>query len=326
LSPYCDEFGGAVLNCTIDRYAYAFIEPRTDGKVVFRARDLASDEAFDHADEVAHAKLALHRGVYERVRRDFLGGEPMSMTITTTVDAPMGSGLGSSSALMVALVDAFRAHYDLPLGQYDLAHMAFEIERVDLKLAGGRQDQYAAAFGGCNFIEFFANDRVQVNPLRLPSWVGREVESSLVVCFSGRSRQSASIIEAQVAALSGHSTRTMDAMHQLKIDAVDMKRAMLLGDTAKMAEVLDRSWMAKKATSSSISNDHIDFLYTAARNAGAIAGKVSGAGGGGFMMFMTQPENRLDLIEALNAAGGSASAVKFSDAGSETWQAPAIRA
>lgn len=320
LSPYCDEFGGAVLNCTIDRYAYAFIEPRNDGRVVFRARDLGAEESFESADAVANAKLALHRGVYERMRRDYRDGEPLSLTITTTVDAPMGSGLGSSSALMVALIDAFRALYDLPLGQYEVAHLAFEIERVDLALAGGRQDQYAAAFGGCNFIEFFAKDRVQVNPLRLPAWVRSEVESSLVICFSGRSRESASIIKAQVAALTGHSTRTLDAMHQLKSDALDMKRAILLGDTLKMAEVLDRSWTAKKATSSNVSNDHIDTLYAAARGAGAIAGKVSGAGGGGFMMFMTAPEDRLGLVEALNASGGNASAVKFAETGSEAWQ------
>ena len=309
-----------MLNCTIDRYAYAFVEPRVDGRVLFRARDLGAEEHFDHPDEVSGSKLALHRGIYERVRRDYCGGEPLSLTLTTTVDAPMGSGLGSSSALMVALIEAFRALLDLPLGPYEVARLAFEIERIDLKLAGGRQDQYAAAFGGCNFIEFFANDRVQVNPLRLPAWVRSEFESSLVVCFSGRSRESASIIKAQVEALGSHSTRTMDAMHQLKADAVDMKRAVLLGDTRQMAEVLDRSWAAKKATSANISNDHIDFLYEKAMAAGAIAGKVSGAGGGGFMMFMVAPEDRLDLVEALNAAGGSASAVKFTDTGCEAWQ------
>src|SRR6266446_265398 len=187
LSPYCDEFGGAVLNITIDRFAYAFISPRDDGKVVFRARDLGREEVLEAAPQLPQASLLLHRGVYERMVRDYNAGRAISATITTAVDAPMGSGLGSSSALVVALVDAFRVLFGAPLGQYDVAHLAFEIERVDLGLAGGRQDQYAAAFGGTNFIEFLPNDRVIVNPLRVSDSARNELESSLVICFSGRS-------------------------------------------------------------------------------------------------------------------------------------------
>ncbi|MBV9509723.1 MAG: dehydrogenase [Caulobacteraceae bacterium] len=322
LSPYCEEYGGAVLNCTIDRYAYAFIQPRDDGRVMFRARDLGAEECFDSPADVARGALALHRGVYQRVVRDFCGGFGPSVTITTTIDAPAGSGLGSSSALVVALVDAFRAHVDLPLGQYEIAHLAFEIERLDLGLAGGRQDQYAAAFGGANFIEFFGADRVLVNPLRVPARILNEVESSLVVCFTGRSRESAAIIETQVANINARSPEAMEALHQLKADAIEMKAALLKGEIWEMARILDRSWAAKKITARNVTNPHVDALYAAARNAGAVAGKVSGAGGGGFMMFMVAPEDRLGLIEALNTAGGAASAVKFTDRGCETWQAP----
>jgi D-glycero-alpha-D-manno-heptose-7-phosphate kinase len=320
LSPYCDEFGGAVLNCTIDRYAYAFIQPRTDGKVVFRARDLAAEECFDNPAEVGGARLDLHRGVYQRMQREFANGKPPAMTLTTTVDAPQGSGLGSSSALMVALVDAFRAFLDLPLGQYEVAHLAFEIERRDLALAGGKQDQYAAAFGGANFIEFLSGDRVVVNPLRVPRRILNEVESSLVICFSGRSRASDAIIRQQVTGISEGGRPALDGMHQLKADAIDMKRALLKGDTIEMAEILDRSWIAKKQTAESVTNDRIERLYGVARGAGAIGGKISGAGGGGFLMFITAPEDRLGLIEALNAEGGSASAAKFTETGCETWQ------
>jgi len=322
LSPYCDEFGGAVLNCTIDRYAYAFIQPRDDGKVVFRARDLAAEESFDDPGDIRKASLDLHRGVYERMRRDFADGKPLAATITTTVDAPPGSGLGSSSALMVALVDAFRAWLDLPLGQYEVAHLAFEIERHDLALAGGKQDQYAAAFGGANFIEFLAQDRVLVNPLRVPRRVLNEVESSLVVCFSGRSRASDSIIRQQVSGISEGARPALGGLHELKADAIEMKRALLKGDTIEMAKILDRSWAAKKRTAESITNDRIERLYGTARGAGALGGKISGAGGGGFLMFITAPEDRLGLVEALNAAGGAASAVKFTDRGCETWQVP----
>src|SRR5271155_2030030 len=190
LSPYCDEFGGAILNCTIDRFAYAFIEPRTDGQVCFRAKDVGVEETHDVAG-LENAALALHRGVYQRLISMAPEGAPRGVTVTTTVDAPAGSGLGSSSALVVAMVEAYCAHFELPLGLYEVARLAFEIERIDLGLSGGRQDQYAAAFGGINFIEFLDADRVVVNPLRAPADVVAEFETSLVICFSGRSRESA---------------------------------------------------------------------------------------------------------------------------------------
>ncbi len=320
LSPYCDEFGGAVLNTTIDRFAYAFITPRDDGKVVFRARDLNWEEVLDAAAELPQARLLLHRGVYERMVRDHNRGQPIAATITTTVDAPLGSGLGSSSALVVALVDAFRTLFGAPLGQYDVAHLAFEIERLDLELAGGKQDQYAAAFGGTNFIEFLANDRVIVNPLRVSDSARNEFESSLVICFSGRSRDASEVIEQQTAGMMDHSIRALAALDRLKADAIEMKNALLAGDVRAMARILEDSWRAKKMTASGISTDRIDALCDLAFDNGALAGKVSGAGGGGFVMFIVDPENRLALLDALNAAGGLAGPVKFAERGCETWQ------
>jgi D-glycero-alpha-D-manno-heptose-7-phosphate kinase len=320
LSPYCDEFGGAVLNTTIDRFAYAFISPRDDGRLVFCAKDLAREEVLSAEPLLPEATLQLHRGVYERMVRDYNKGQPIAATITTTVDAPMGSGLGSSSALTVALVDAFRACLGLPLGQYDVAHLAFEIERIDLGLAGGKQDQYAAAFGGTNFIEFLANDRVIVNPLRISEDARNEFESSLVICFSGSSRDSAEIIEQQTTRLADHSAPTIEATDQLKADAIAMKRALLEGDIRAMARILDDSWAAKKRTAKSVSNEHIDRLCSVAFTNGALAGKISGAGGGGFLMFIVAPEDRLALITGLNQAGGGAGPVKLTDRGCATWQ------
>jgi D-glycero-alpha-D-manno-heptose-7-phosphate kinase len=318
LSPYCDEFGGAVLNTTIDRFAYAFVRPRDDDMVVFRAKDLNREEVLDAAPQLPQAKLSLHRGVYERMVRDHNGGRALPATITTTVDAPLGSGLGSSSALVVALVDAFRALLGVPLGQYDVAHLAFGIERIDIGLAGGKQDQYSAAFGGINFIEFLANDRVIVNPLRVSDTARNEFESSLVICFSGRSRDATVIIEQQTAGIVDHST--IAAMDRLKAEAIEMKHALLAGDISAMARILDASWRAKKMTAPGITTDRIDQLYDVAFTNGALAGKVSGAGGGGFVMFIVHPEDRLGLIDALNAAGGSAGPVKFAERGCETWQ------
>ncbi|MGH7110745.1 MAG: hypothetical protein ACREFK_09980 [Stellaceae bacterium] len=320
LSPYCDEFGGTVLNTTIDRFAYAFISPRDDGRVVFQAKDLNREEVLEAAPRLPEATLLLHRGVYERMVRDYHGGEAIAATITTTVDVPLGSGLGASSALAVALVEAFRELFGVSLGPYDVAHLAFEVERLDLRLAGGRQDHYAAAFGGANFMEFLADDRVIVNPLRVSDSARNEFESSLIICFSGRSRDTATIIERQSAALADHSSRVIAAMDRLKADAIAMKAALLAGDICRMAQILNDSWTAKKTTASGISTARIDELYNLAIANGALAGKVSGAGGGGFLMFIVSPEDRLGLLDALGAAGVSAAPVKFTDRGCETWR------
>lgn len=322
LSPYCDEYGGAVLNFTIDRFAYAFLTPREDGRVVFRARDLGIEEEFRPGAPPAATQLPLHRGVHARMVRDFREGGALGVTVTTAVDAAAGSGLGSSSALVVALVDAYRALLGLPLGPYDVAHLAFEIERIDVGLSGGKQDQYAAAFGGANYVEFLPGDRVIVNPLRVSADILAELESSLVICFSGRSRDSAKIIDQQTSAMVNHTDRALEALHQLKRDAIAMKKAMLLGHIDEMARILDHSWTSKKATASAVSTPRLEELYELARRNGAIAGKVSGAGGGGFMMFMTTPEDRLHLITALTEAGTRASPVKFTESGCQTWQAP----
>jgi D-glycero-alpha-D-manno-heptose-7-phosphate kinase len=320
LSPYCDEFGGAVLNATIDRFAYAFISPRDDGKVVFRAKDLGREEVLEAAPRLPGAALLLHRGVYECMVRDHHGGEAIAATITTTVDAPLGSGLGASSALVVALVEAFRELLGITLGPYDIARLAFEIERRDLGLAGGKQDQYAAAFGGTNFMEFLAGDRVIVNPLRVSDGARNEFESSLAICFSGRSRDTTAIIEQQIAAIADHSSRMIAAMDRLKAGAVEMKTALLAGDVYRMARILNDSWHAKQMTAHGIATTRIDEVYNIAIANGAIAGKVSGAGGGGFLMFIVPPEDRLGLLDALGAAGMSAAPVKFTDRGCETWR------
>jgi D-glycero-alpha-D-manno-heptose-7-phosphate kinase len=325
LSPYCDEFGGAVLNCTIDRYAYCFIEMSPDGLVHFVANDLGVAEAMaPEPSAIAGAALVLHAGVYRRMMRDHADGRMMPLRITTYVDAPAGSGLGSSSALCVAMVEAFRELLGLPLGLYDVAHLAFEIERIDLALAGGKQDQYAAAFGGANFIEFLAHDRVVVNPLRVSRAVLCEFEASLVTCFSGVSRRSDAIISDQRAGMTGHSRAAMDSLHQLKADAVEMKQALLRGEIRHMGEILNRSWEAKKRTARGVSTQLIDNLYDTAMGHGALAGKVSGAGGGGFLMFIVPPQSRTQLIAALNAAGAQASAVQFTNQGAESWRAEIV--
>ena len=327
LSPYCDEFGGAALNTTIDRYAYAFIEDSPDGQVHFVTPDLGVDEHFP-ADlaAIGQARLKLHAGVLSRMCRQFCDGEIRPVRITSFVDAPAGSGLGSSSALVVALVEAWRTWLGLPMGRYDVAHMAFEIERIDLGLAGGKQDQYAATFGGTNFIEFLANDRVIVNPLRVPTPVLLELETSLITCFTGVSRSSERIIEEQQRRMAtagrAEASSNIESLHRLKQDAQEMKEALLRGQVDRMAQVLNRSWEAKKRTADGVSSAEIETLHAAGMAAGAIGAKVSGAGGGGFMMFLVPPQRRTTVVRALNEAGGVATGVHLTLDGSESWTSP----
>lgn len=324
LPAYSDHHGGVVLNATIDRYAYAHVTLHSGDYLLLKADDLEAEERLPCTlDFDINDGLVLHRAVYRHMLTTYNDGKALPMTITTTIDVPAGSGLGASSALTVALIEAFVHAMQLPLGPYEVARLAFDIERRQLGMAGGKQDQYAAAFGGFNFIEFLpAETGVIVNPLRLPRAVLNEFESSLVVCFSGQSRQSADIIAQQVGGISRMDDATMEAMHQIKQHAHDMKAHVLAGDIRGVAEILKQSWLAKKQTAKAISTGSVEALLDVAMDAGAWAGKVSGAGGGGFIMIMTDPERRLDLIRRLNAAGGQASAVKLTFEGAEAWTVP----
>ena len=257
------------------------------------------------ASVLPESTLLLHRGVYERMVREFHGNEPLSISVTTAVDAPMGSGLGSSSALVVALIEAYRTYLDLPLTRYDVAHLAYEIERVDLNLAGGRQDQYSAAFGGINFMEFLREGEVIVNPLRFSEGVVLELESSLAVCFTGQSRESDTIIRQQAQGVSADTSQVMEAMHQLRQDAFDMKSAILQGDIDAVAGLLERSWIAKKRTAPGITNGRIEALEGMARAAGAIGAKVSGAGGGGFYDVCCADGASVQFDQFVERSGGA---------------------
>jgi len=321
VSPYCDQHGGAVLNFTIDLYAYTIIEPADDGLVRFAAPDVdgAFEAPLEAAMEVADP-LILHRAVYCRIMAMFNGGRPMSCRITTFCDAPPGSGLGTSSTMVVSLVKAFVEWLNLPLGDYEIAHLAFEIERIDAGLSGGRQDQYAATFGGMNFIEFHPDDRVIVNPLRVKNWIISELEASLLLFDTGVSRSSASIIRQQVDNLTTGGGATLEAMHAIKQDAFRMKECLLKGDFDTMAACMRQSWDAKKQLADEISNSDIDRIHDAAMQAGARAGKISGAGGGGFITFLVAPTRRVDVIRALRHQPGAVTPCHFTRHGTEGWK------
>lgn len=322
VAPFCDLFGGQVMNVTIDKHAYATIDPSPSGQIELIALDSGHSERFapQALSDVGDGELRLLKGVYARISREFLGGRCDPLRVRTHSDAPPGSGLGSSSTLVVALVSAFVEYYMLPLGEYEIAHLAYQIEREDLGLSGGKQDQYAAAFGGFNFMEFYADDRVIVNPLRIKPWVWAELEASLVLYFTGVSRSSANIIDEQTRNVTEKRQSSLDAMHRLKDEALQMKEAILRGDLRGFARTLQSGWEAKKQMANSITNPLIDRVERTAFANGAVAAKVSGAGGGGFMMFQCAPEDRIQLRRALASEGGSTMDFHFTHDGANAWK------
>ncbi|MCW5797480.1 MAG: dehydrogenase [Nitrospira sp.] len=319
--PFCDLYGGVVLNATIDKYAYATIETVSSGKVRF----VAADQNVNYEAEASHylphdGILDLHKGVYNRIVKEFHFGVPLPLTLTTYCDAPAGSGLGSSSTLVVTMIKVFVELLNLPLGEYDIAHLAYEIERHDVGLHGGKQDQYAATFGGFNFIEFYAKDRVIVNPLRVKNWIISELEASLLLFYTGVSRSSAIIIEEQRQHVASREETPLAALQRLKQEAVLMKESVLKGDFAGFARSMEMSWYSKKQTAALISNPQIDEIYELAKKAGARAGKVSGAGGGGYMMFIVDPARRMDVMRALRSVGPDVFNCQFTKHGTQGWR------
>lgn len=319
VSPYSDLYGGAILNATISLYAYATIVPRNDGKIVLHSIDKNEYYEFDASEHLpVNGILNLHRGVYNRIVRDY-SKKPLSFKLSTMVDAPAGSGLGTSSTLVVAILGAFAEWLKIPLGEYDLAKLAYDIERVDLGMAGGKQDQYAATFGGVNFMEFSANDSVIVNPLRIKELYLNELAHNLVLFYTQTSRLSSKIIEAQSANVINNNQKSIDAMHQLKKQSIMMKEALLRGNLNKIGEILDFGWTFKKQMADEISNPILDEIYSTARANGATGGKISGAGGGGFMVFYCPGDNRARVVESLKSFGGESKSYEFTTKGLTTW-------
>ncbi|MBV7299754.1 GHMP kinase [Enterovibrio paralichthyis] len=321
LSPYCDTFGGCVLNATIDMYANCTIELLEDQDgITFVGQDI---EKTFHCPLQRHipleGDLQLHKAIYNRIVRDFNDNKPLPVKVYTHSDAPPGSGLGSSSTMVVTILSAYNELLKLPLGEYDVARLAYEIERVDCNLAGGKQDQYATTFGGFNFMEFFENGRVIVNPLRIRQNIINELESQMVLFFTGVSRSSADIINDQVKNTSSDDNKPLEAMHEVKKLAYSMKECLLKSNIDGMADLLKEAWNAKKSTSNSISTKHIELIEDKVISAGAKSIKISGAGGGGFMMLFVDPIYRIDVEKALREFDGHIQPFRFTNEGTQSW-------
>lgn len=320
VSPYSDVYGGCILNTTINMFAYTTIETRLDGQINFEALDI--DKSFSSSESnflSLDGELLLHKAIYNRIVKDFNQNKPLSINVITYSDAPPGSGLGSSSTMVVSILAAYRELLKLPLGEYDLAHLAYEIEREDCNLSGGKQDQYAATFGGVNFMEFYG-DRVLVNPLRIRPDILNELESQMILYFTGISRDSGKIIEDQIQAASDKDdNKSLESLHKVKQHAFEMKECLLRNDIEGMSDILRSSWEAKKGTSSSISNSHIESVSDLVINNGAKSLKLSGAGGGGFMMIFAEPTLKLPLMKLLAETGGQVHKFQLTQTGVQAW-------
>ena len=321
VSPYCDIYGGYILNATIDRYAYAMIKTLEGPYIKLVATDQQKENVNPLTGHlVLDGKLDLHKAVYNEIIQRYNGGEPIPLELSTFCDAPVGSGLGSSSTLVVVMIKAFIELLNLPLDDYTVAQLAFKVERVDCGLQGGRQDQYSATFGGFNFMEFYADERAVINPLRIKNWIICELEASLVLFYTGVSRESAKIIADQSNNIKHGSLDAVEAMHGIKNEALVMKECLLKGDVQGIVESMKQGWESKKRSARTVTTPHIEEIYNDVLKAGALAGKVSGAGGGGFMLFFVPPDKRMKVIHSLKRFEGQVSNCHFTKHGSQAWR------
>lgn len=319
VSPYVEERGGAVLSTTIDKYAYGTLRLRPDKQITINSLDydivakykLGAPISFD-------GKLDLVKVVIRRMNGN---NHEQGLDFFIHSDAPPGSGLGSSSTIVVALIGLFQQWQRLPLTNYDIAELAYQIERKDLAIKGGMQDQYAAVFGGFNFIEFTAS-AVIVNPLRVDPDILNELSYHLLLCYTGKTRLSANILTTQVDAYVRREEDVMDAMDKLKAIAIDMKNALLWGHLSDFGSLLHECWINKKKLAQQITDPHIDELYDVARRNGALGGKLLGAGGGGYMLLYCEFDKKHIIAEKLEKLGGQVVEFNFDYHGLQTWEVP----
>jgi D-glycero-alpha-D-manno-heptose-7-phosphate kinase len=312
--PYCDERGGCVLNATIAYYAYATLATNVDNTVKVHSLDYNTMVKYKTDQEVVYdGKLDLVKAATKVM------GIKDGFDLFLHSDVPPGSGLGASSTLSVALVGLFKHWLKLPLIDYDIAEYAHRIERLELGIAGGRQDQYAATFGGFNFIEFYKNISI-VNPLRIKPEVINELEYRLMLCYTGRQRLSAGIIDDQVR---GYTQRDGEVVHALDVTkelAIEIKKALLLGKLNEFGDLLHEAWLHKRKFSAKITDPSIDELYEAARDSGAVGGKLLGAGGGGYMMLFCEFNKWHKVAEKLEQMGGKVVNFAFEFHGLQAWE------
>jgi len=321
VSPFCDEYGGTVLNITINLYAFSRIEYIENSQhIIFESSDLECIEQIPlHSKNTENTRLKLHLATYKHFIDNYNNGEDIPIKLFTYCEAPRGSGLGSSSTVVVSMCKAFDALFNIGLDSYEIADLAFYIERELCNFSGGKQDQYSASFGGFNFMEFGPGNKTIVNQLKIHNKTLNAMESSLVLYFSGISRDSDKIINDQKESVK-KNIKSLEALKSLGTESINIKNMLLRDDVNSFYKTFKKGWELKKQTSPNVSNKTLENVMQVAYENGAICGKVSGAGGGGFMMFFCDITNKHKLIRSLNKLEGTTFGCQFTFAGAVSWE------
>ncbi len=295
LPAYYEQFGGAVLSAGINKYFYTTLGARSDGKIQIISSDLRVFETWRDISDMSLEGSALE--IPLAVLREW--GRNVSVDLFLASEIPPGTGLGSSASVCVNILKTLSSYLQQPLSKYELAEQAFHIARNVLGRHVGKQDEYAAAFGGLNYISFLQNGKTQVDPLDLHPAITRELQANLMLFFTGSAHHSWTILQEQESLTRAHSGSTLDALHEIKALGVRMREALQRGQLHRFGELLHEGWQAKQRVSEKISTSRINQLYALARHHGAIGGKITGAGGGGFLLLYCESQYQEAVRQAL---------------------------
>ena len=311
LTTYFYEEDGVVLNSTVNKFAHAVLEKRTDDKIIIFSNDLNEKVEYNNVTELKFdGKLDLIKSVIKLLNPDY------GFELNTYSDVPPGSGLGGSAVLLSAIIGTFNNFRENKFSDYEIAELAFHAERVELGLAGGWQDQYATVFGGFNFMEFKNHENI-VNPLRITDNITNELEDSLLLCYTGINHNSGSIHNDQKEKM--NHTEQKEYAKISKVIAYEMKSRLLKGKLDDFGELLHKAWTVKKNFSSKITSKYLDDIYEYALKNGAIGGKLLGAGGGGYFLFYVPTYNKLKLMNAIKEKGLEIESFTFDKIGLRSW-------
>jgi len=314
VSPYSDEYGGCVLSTTIGMYIYGALEVRKDKQVEIFSLDYDELVKYELNSEIKKGdKLEFLRAVIRHLK------PPSGINLYLHSDAPPGTGLGSSGAISVLIVGLVNRAFNLMLTKYQIARLAYEVEHDDLKRAVGRQDHYAAAFGGMNFMEFGRNGTV-VYPLRIEPWILEELSYHIQLFYTRKKHNSSDIVAKQVDYYKNRRKETLGALAEMKEIASQMQTMLVQGKLKRFAELLHEAWLAKQRMNPGTVTPYLAELYEIARKNGTIGGKITGAGGGGFFLFFTPFTKKGQVSEAMIKMGAQSVPFVLDFKGLQTWQ------
>ncbi|MFZ0773638.1 MAG: hypothetical protein ACLP56_05965 [Candidatus Sulfotelmatobacter sp.] len=313
LPPYYEQFGGAVLSAAINKYFYTILGRRSDGRVQVISSDLRVCETWH---DIAHmslegSALEIPLAVLKEMNCD------ISVDLFLASEIPPGTGLGSSASVCVNILKTLTTYLRGPLSKYDLAERAFFVARHTLGKHVGKQDEYAAAFGGLNYISFHPDGTTVVEPVEPDSAVLRELQSNLMLFFAGAAHHSWTILQEQEASTRSGNAVTVEALHEVKALGAGMRASLERGELHRFGELLHEGWQAKRRVSSKISTPRIDKLYSLALHHGALGGKITGAGGGGFLLFYCEAPQQAAVREAMRQEGIHEMAFAFDTQGAQ---------